>query len=527
MTTDDLFVEVKEFAKQCGMVCAGPDKPKNKSINAVIRKNYGNTKESDEDGEKTKDNSDYFGFIKEHNGTSGKYEDLSLVFFPQTDEEGISSCVISLGVGTLGLPNDLSIASLPGTRRMFNRLGGKHNAQKGEDPHKFFIKNDFTDITTDVVSDAIDSVNEKQSDSTLVGKIANKYKGYLQTGYILTKEDFDNGNYLNIVKKWIAAYADFRMWPTNDKQRKSIIDFLPDTKKAAISILKTSDSSESIEDILYHDRFIVLQGAPGTGKTYSALKIWDECFVDGNRFFEQFHAETTFSDFVYGIKPKLDNANLEYTSNVGILLEAINKAKELEEKYYNPQIEDKKPYRVLLIIDEINRANLSNVLGPVFFLFEKNRGKTNVKFEYDDKIIFDHLPDNLFVIATMNTADRSLAVVDFALRRRFTWLTLKPHTLDNKELKLIHKSFMTAKFEDFNKAFERYANDEELNLQPGQSYFIVNDVSDEEKEKEMVNRLKYELMPLIKEYLNEGYLSNAKNYFYNYFYKKTGELIYE
>ena len=159
MTTDELFVEVKEFAKQCGMVCAGSDKPKNKSINAVVRKNYGNTKESDEDGDKTKDNSDYFGFIKEHNGPSGKYEDFSLVFFPQTDEEGLCSCIISLGVGTLGLPNDLSIASLPGTRRMFNRLGGKHNAQKGEDPHKFFIKNDFTDITTDVVSDAIDSVN--------------------------------------------------------------------------------------------------------------------------------------------------------------------------------------------------------------------------------------------------------------------------------------------------------------------------------------------------------------------------------
>lgn len=527
MTTDDLFVEVKDFAKQCGMVCEGPDKPKNKSINAVVRKNYGNTKDSEEDSDKTKDNSDYFGFIKEHNGPRGKYEDLSLVFFPQTDEEGICSCIISLGVGTLGLPNDLSIASLPGTRRMFNRLGGKHNAQKGEDPHKFFIKNDFTDITTDVVSDAIDSVNEKQSDSTLVGKISKKYIGYLQTGYILTKEDFDNGNYLNIVKKWIAAYADFRMWPTKTQRSTIINKVLPDTKKSTISILKTSDSSESIEEILYRDRFIVLQGAPGTGKTYSALKIWNECFLDGNRFFEQFHAETTYSDFVYGIKPVLESANLKYTSNKGILLEAIKQAKNLEEKYNDPQIKDKKPYRVLLIIDEINRANLSNVLGPVFFLFEKNRGKTNVKFEYDNEIKFDHLPDNLFVIATMNTADRSLAVVDFALRRRFTWLTLKPHTLDNKELKKVHKSFMTEQFEEFNKAFERYANDEELNLQPGQSYFIVNDGSEEEMEKEMVNRLKYELMPLIKEYLNEGYLSNSKNYFYNYFYKETGELIYE
>lgn len=523
MTTDKLFDEVKDFAIKCGMVCEGPDKPKNKSINTVVRKNYGKNKESDEDNNKTKENSDYFGFIKEHNGPTGKYEDLSLVFFPQTENDELCSCIIALGVGTLGLPNDLSIASLPGTRRMFNRLGGKLNIQEGEDSHKFFIKNDFTDLTSDVISEAIDSVNEELSDNTHVGKIANKYINYLQTGFILTKDDFDKGYYSNIVKKWIAAYANFRKWPTNNKQREEIKNALPEAKQTAISILKNQEPTDSIEEILYRDRFIVLQGAPGTGKTYSALKIWDECFDDGNRFFEQFHAETTYSDFVYGIKPELDNANLKYTSNVGILLKAINQAKRLEESFNDPQIKNKKPYRVLLIIDEINRANLSNVLGPVFFLFEKNRGNNNIKFEYDNKIIFDHLPNNLFVIATMNTADRSLAVVDFALRRRFTWLTIKPHSLNKTDLPS-GKIFMELEFEDFNNAFERYANDEELNLQPGQSYFIVND---DNKEMEMTNRLKYELMPLIKEYLNEGYLSNAKNFFYNYFYKKTGELIYE
>ena len=168
----------------------------------------------------------------------------------------------------------------------------------------------------------------------------------------------------------------------------------------------------------------------------------------------------------------------------------------------------------LLIIDEINRANLSNVLGPVFYLFEKYSGANRIfKIKVGD-IEIDKLPENLYVIGTMNTADKSLAVVDFALRRRFTWITIKPHIIDCG-------NFMKKYFLEFEDIFMRHATDEELNLQPGQSYFIA------ENEDEMKRRLKYELMPLIKEYINEGFLLSAKDEFINYFYNKIGELMYE
>jgi 5-methylcytosine-specific restriction protein B len=175
--------------------------------------------------------------------------------------------------------------------------------------------------------------------------------------------------------------------------------------------------------------------------------------------------------------------------------------------------------RVLLIIDEINRANLSNVLGPVFYLFEYQTAKRTVKIKIGDLDI-DKLPDNIDVIATMNTADRSLAVVDFALRRRFAWYTLRPHEVTpDPGLK-----FMKETYNKIADIFFEYASDDELHLQPGQSYFIV---PSENRDDEMKDRLIYELMPLIKEYLAEGYLLKAKDSFCDLFLKETGRLMYE
>ncbi|WP_288326771.1 hypothetical protein [uncultured Prevotella sp.] len=130
------------------------------------------------------------------------------------------------------------------------------------------------------------------------------------------------------------------------------------------------------------------------------------------------------------------------------------------------------------------------------------------------------LPDNINVVATMNTADRSLAVVDFALRRRFAWYTLRPHKVKVET----GKKFMEDIYNKFADIFFLFATDDELNLQPGQSYFIV---SNQNSEVEMTERMIYELLPLIKEYLAEGYLLKAKDSFCDLFLKETGKLMYE
>ena len=120
----------------------------------------------------------------------------------------------------------------------------------------------------------------------------------------------------------------------------------------------------------------------------------------------------------------------------------------------------------------------------------------------------------------MNTADRSLAVVDFALRRRFTWYTIKPQEIKPNDNQTFHKDL----FNRFCEIFDRYATDEELNLQPGPSYFLT---PKDNAEEIMRDRLVYELMPLIKEYLAEGLMRKAADSFAQLFYEEVEKYLYE
>lgn len=469
MELQTLFDQVIAFAKECGMEQKTSGNPKG---NTIVRDNATGKQNNQEDFLKGA----YFGFIRDEEEYSGGYHDYSLVFFPQIDNK---ACVVAFGVGSLGFANDYDIATLPWVRRQFSKL-----RQKG---YKAYFKNDFSDIE----NSSLDLMAEIKENYPQLKKVIDTYKKVLPASQILdfSDETKDEENLLAI-KQWIATYALIRNW-ANKTQMKTVKKFLPQDNRKHLEPYQ-------IDSILRRNKFVVLQGAPGTGKTYSALEVAKNYDII---HFEQFHAETTFSDFVYGIRPVLGTDKLLYKANEGVLYRAVKAAQDNSNK------------KVLLIIDEINRANLSNVLGPVFYLFEKNQSNHNYTINIGD-IPLTSVPENLFVIATMNTADRSLAVVDFALRRRFTWLTLRPHKIQNLD-------FQEDYFDDFDSLFQKYATDDEMNLQPGQSYFIAKD------EAGMKARLEYEIMPLMKEYFNEGYLLKAKDEFSNYFYNKLGVLMYE
>lgn len=480
MTANELFEKTLAQAKEFGLDAKNDgSKIINPKGNAIIRNNL--LDEAFNDGKA------YFGFISEDEETTGLYSDFSFVIFPD-DKNNVQTCIVCLGVGSAGFKNDYQLASHPGLRRTFLKL----NADDG----MTFFKTSFDDIE----STSSDLRNEIRANYPKLQTVVEKFRTVLPASRIVDINQSDSFD--KVIYTWLATYAKIRSWGTA-AQKKYINKYLVENIPSQVQ----PNEEEEIQNLLNKRKYVVLQGAPGTGKTFTALNISKSY---DKTFFEQFHAETTYSDFVYGIEPNMNNKDedpRQFIPKKGVLCQTVEYALEHPKE------------RVLLVIDEINRANLSNVLGPVFYLFEYQTAKRTVKIKIGDLDI-DKLPDNIDVIATMNTADRSLAVVDFALRRRFAWYTLRPHKVTpGPGLK-----FMKGTYDKIADIFFEYASDDELHLQPGQSYFIV---PSENKDAEMKDRLIYELMPLIKEYLAEGYLLKAKDSFCDLFLKETGRLMYE
>ena len=164
--------------------------------------------------------------------------------------------------------------------------------------------------------------------------------------------------------------------------------------------------------MLLYKKNIILQGAPGVGKTFVAEKLAYSIMgeVNPSRIgFVQFHQNYSYEDFVMGYKPT-ENGSFKLQNGVfyKFCIEAANNP---EQKYF-------------FIIDEINRGNLSKIFGELLMAIENDYRGKKITLAYSDKPF--SVPKNVYIIGMMNTADRSLALIDYALRRRFNFKELKP-----------------------------------------------------------------------------------------------------
>ena len=210
---------------------------------------------------------------------------------------------------------------------------------------------------------------------------------------------------------------------------------------------------------------LVFFGPPGTGKTFVALKFADYLTQHGGEVRTvQFHPSYAYEDFIEGLRPGKDNnGNLSYSVVDGVFKRLCEKARQNIRKTY------------VLIIDEINRGNVARVFGELLFLLERRDEK--VELPYSKKPF--SIPRNVVVIGTMNTADRSIALMDLALRRRFHFVEMLPKDevlkgwlAQNKKPSSVHSLFTLLN----SQLRKEGVSDDHL---IGHAHFMTNALSDD------------------------------------------------
>lgn len=264
------------------------------------------------------------------------------------------------------------------------------------------------------------------------------------------------------------------------------------TKEDFLSeVYMSSDSYDTMVDVLKNKMNIILQGAPGVGKTFVAKRLAYSIMgvKDVDRvMMVQFHQSYSYEDFIMGFRPSISGFELKK----GTFYNFCKKAADDSDNDY------------FFIIDEINRGNLSKIFGELFMLVENDkRGSRNkLQLLYSDELFY--IPENVYIIGMMNTADRSLAMMDYALRRRFAFIDLKP-AFRSEQFKSYRHSLNNHRFDSLlqfvESLNERIASDDSLGegFCIGHSYFC-NIRPDELNEKKLSNIVEFELIPMLKEY---------------------------
>ncbi|MGW9402783.1 McrB family protein [Arthrobacter sp. NPDC055585] len=256
----------------------------------------------------------------------------------------------------------------------------------------------------------------------------------------------------------------------------------------AQSLLMQRDDLQELIDLLQSRNQIVFYGPPGTGKTFLAGKM--ARYLAGDEHADhvttvQFHPSYAYEDFFEGYRPvKGTDGQVSFALTPGPLRRIAAEAAAHRDRPY------------FLIIDEMNRGNLAKVFGELYFLLEYRDQRINLQYNSDEK--FD-LPPNLFIIGTMNTADRSIAMVDAAIRRRFAFVELHPQEGMTSGLleRFLEARGLDSRPAQLLKALNAEIAMEDRDLMIGPSYFMKEHTGTDTGLKQL---WKYELLPLLEEH---------------------------
>ncbi len=302
---------------------------------------------------------------------------------------------------------------------------------------------------------------------------------------------------------------------------------------------------------------MILQGPPGTSKTYGAKEflclqaniinnkgeLWKEEDIkkiqlisdDTGKYslptdessiywdIVQFHPSYCYEDFVRGIsvatknnstlKGKIHNAAIQYDleleNSSNIVYKTVNRTLgKMAELAQNNK--DKKFY---LIIDEINRANLATVFGELIYALEYRNSSVATPYQIEGGSSELKIPNNMFIIGTMNTADKSIGTIDYAIRRRFLFFPVLPDI--NVVIKSINRdnpidALEVKLFYAISKLFDSYLNSDDYNkddVQIGHTYFIRKTDDETTANDQMKDRFLYQVIPVLREYIKDGVLN--------------------
>lgn len=252
-------------------------------------------------------------------------------------------------------------------------------------------------------------------------------------------------------------------------------------------VYMTEQRYDTLVSLLRNKRNLILQGAPGVGKTfaakrlaYSMMGVKDESRIK----FVQFHQNYSYEDFVMGYKPNENGFKL----TDGVFYQFCKTAKDHPEQEY------------FFIIDEINRGNMSKIFGELLMLMEKDYRDTEVTLSANG-LPFS-IPPKLYIIGMMNTADRSLAMIDYALRRRFSFFPMEPG-FNSEGFRAYQASLKNETFDtlietvkDLNRTIKQ-DNSLGEGFCIGHSYFCGQTECTEEWMREVVN---FDIIPMLQEY---------------------------